>query len=126
MKEEKNYKFEFEDETILKENSKKLPKLKTQKVTWKAPKEKDGVISLGYPIYSTEVDNWIKKFYDLKLADHNYLDNYEIYRSKKISDLTLEETLSYITFIIRGERFCDGHIASFLEDGTIEQLCKNL
>lgn len=124
---DKKCKFKFEDEKNLKANSKKLPKLKTQKVTWKAPKQKeDGVITLGFPVYSKEVDNWVKEFYDLKLADHNYIENYDIYKTKKIAELTLEETLSYITFIIRGERFCDGHIARYLEDGTIEQLCKNL
>ena len=102
----------------LKENSKKLPKLKTQ--------GEDGVIELGFPLYSEEVDNWIHEFYRLKLADYNYLDNVKTYKNKKIEELTLEETLSYLTFIIRGERFCDGHIASYLEDGTIEKLCNKL
>ena len=54
------------------------------------------------------------------------MDNYKIYKYKKIEELSLEETLSYITFIIRGERFGDGNIASYLEDGTIEKLCNNL
>ena len=121
------YSFKFEDEKVLKENSKKLPKIKTQKVVWKAPrKQDDGIIHLGYPIYSDEVDNWVKEFYNLKLAEHNYLENYETYKSKKTKELTLEETLSYLTFIIRGEKFCDGHIARYLENGTIEKLCNNL
>jgi len=111
----------------LKENSKKLPKLKTQKVKWRSPKKgEDGVIELGFPLYSEEVNNWIHEFYRLKLADYNYLDNVKTYKNKKIEELTLEETLSYLTFIIRGERFCDGHIASYLEDGTIEKLCNKL
>ncbi len=121
------YNFKFDEDIDLKENSKKLPKLKSRKVEWNQPKEReDGVIELGFPLYSEEVDNWIEEFYNLKLSDFNYLDNYRIYKYKKIEDLSLEETLSYITFIIRGERFCDGHIASYLEDGTIEKLCNNL
>ena len=119
--------FKFEDESFLRENSKKLPKIKTQKVKWDAPKEqKDGIIHLGCPVYSEEVDNWIEEFYNLKLADHNYLENYEIYKFKETKKLTLEETLSYLTFIIRGEKFCDGHIARYLENGIIEKLCNNL
>ena len=76
--------------------------------------------------FKEEVNNWIHEFYRLKLSDYNYLDNYKIYKYKKIEELSLEETLSYLTFIIRGERFCDGHIASYLEDGTIERLGENL
>lgn len=51
---------------------------------------------------------------------------YDLKAKYIIEELSLEETLSYLTFIIRGERFCDGHIASFLKDGTIERLGNNL
>lgn len=121
------YDFKFEDETNLKENAKKLPKLKTQKVKWEEPKKReDGVIEIGYYLYNEEVINWIHEFYRLNLVDINYLNNFKIYKYKKIEELSLEETLSYLTFIIRGDRFCDGNIASHLEDGTIEKLCNNL
>ena len=119
--------FKFDEKVNLKENAKKIPKLKSRKVEWEKPKKrKDGVIEIGFPLYDEEVNNWIHEFYRLKLSDYNYLDNARIYKHKKIEELSLEETLSYITFIIRGERFCDGHIASYLEDGTIEKLCNNL
>ena len=118
---------EGKDLENLKENSKKLPKLKTQKVEWRKLKEReDGVIELGFPLYNEEVNKWIHEFYRLKLADYNYLDNVKIYKHKKIEELSLEETLSYLTFIIRGERFYDGHIAYYLGNGTIEKLCNNL
>ena len=121
------YNFKFEEEENLKENSKILPKLKTQKVEWKKTKKiEDGFIEVGFPLYSEEIHNWMREFHNLKLLDLNYLNNYRIYKYKKIEELSLEETLSYLTFIIRGERFCDGHIASHLEDGTIEKLCNNL
>lgn len=121
------YDFKFDDSININENAKRLPKLKTRKVEARGPKQgSDGVIELGYPLYDQEVTNWIKEFYRLKLSDFNYLYNYEIYKNKEIEELTLEETLSYITFILRGERFCDGHIASFLENGVLEKLCDNL
>ena len=111
----------------IRERAKKLPKIKTRKVEAREPKQaSDGVIEIGYPLYDQEVTNWIQEFYRLKLSDFNYLHNYEIYKKKEIEELSLEETLSYITFIIRGERFCNGHIASFLENGLIEKLCDNL
>lgn len=121
------YNFNFDKDTSIKENARKLPKLKSRKVEWQKPKRRsDNVIVLGYPIYDKEVENWINEFYRLKLADFNYVENFEIYKHKEIENLSLEETLSYITFIIRGERFCDGHIASALENGTFEKLCNNL
>ena len=121
------YNFKFDEDVNLKENSKLLPKLKSRKVEWKEPKKgEDGVIEMRFFLYDEEVNNWINEFYRLKLQDYNYLDNARIYRHKKIEELSLEETLSYLTFIIRGEKFCDGHIAAHLEDGTIEQLCNNL
>ena len=121
------YDFKFEEGVNIRERAKKLPKIKTRKVEARGPKQaSDGVIEIGYPLYDQEVTNWIQEFYRLKLSDFNYLHNYEIYKKKEIEELSLEETLSYITFIIRGERFCDGHIASFLENGLIEKLCDNL
>ena len=121
------YDFKFDEDTNIKENAKKLPKLNSRKVEWQKPKRRsDNVIELGYPLYDNEVENWINEFYRLKLTDFNYIENFEIYKNKKIEKLSLEETLSYITFIIRGERFCDGHIASALENGTFEKLCNNL
>ena len=121
------YNFKFEEGINLKESSKLLPKLKSRKVNWKEPKKgEDGIIVMGFPLYDEEVKKWIDEFYRLKLSDYNYLDNYKKYKNKKIEELSLEETLLYITFIIRGERFCDGHIASFLENGTIEKLCNNI
>ena len=121
------YDFRFDEDTNIKENAKKLPKLKSRKIEWqKSIQRSDNVIVLGYPLYDKEVENWIKEFYRLTLTDFNYIENFKIYKHKKIEKLSLEETLSYITFIIRGERFCDGHIASALENGTIEKLCNNL
>lgn len=121
------YDFKFDEDTNIKENAKKLPKLKSRKVEWQKSKQRsNNVIELGYPLYDKEVENWIEEFYRLKLTDFNYIENFEIYKYKEIKKLSLEEALSYITFIIRGERFCDGHIASALENGTIEQLCNNL
>ena len=121
------YNFQFDEDINLEENAKTLPKLKTRKVEWKEPKKgEDGIIQLGFPLYDEEVNNWVNEFYRLKLVDYNYLENAKIYKHKKIEELSLEETLSYLTFIIRGERFSDGHIATYLEDGTIEKLCNNL
>ena len=121
------YNFEFDEGVNLKENAKLLPKLKSRKVEWEDCKRKeDGVIEIGFPLYDEKIYDWIQEFYKLKLVEYNYLKNAKIYKHKKIEELSLEETLSYMTYIIREERFCDGYIASRLEDGTLEKLCNNL
>lgn len=94
------YDFKFEEGVNIRESAKKLPKIKTRKVEARETKQaSDGVIEIGYPLYDQEVTNWIQEFYRLKLSDFNYLHNYEIYKKKEIEELSLEETLSYITFI---------------------------
>ena len=119
--------FQFEDYNTIHERAKKLPFIKSHKVEWSETEEnEDGSITIPVPLYNDEVRNWIHAFYDLKLLDKNYLDNCEYIKEKNIFELNFNEILSYFTFIIRGDRFCDGHIASFLEDGTIELLEKRL
>ena len=121
------YNFKLDKEN-LKENAKKLPKLKTQKIETEIREITDGDIPIidTSVLYSGEILSFIGAFESLHLQDYNYLRNYDTYKHKKIEELSLEETLSYLTFIIRGERFCDGHIAYYLGNGTIEKLCNNL
>ncbi len=120
--------FEFEERDTLRERVKKLPYIKSQKIEWERIKENDdNTITMPFPKYSQEIYNWIEVFHKLKLIDHNYIDNCNQYiKDKNIEDLSFEETLSYLSRIIRGERFCDGLIATNLENGVIEQLEKML
>lgn len=56
------------------------------------------------------------------LLDTNYLNNYQLLQDKDISIMTQEEVLTSLTFFIRGDRFCEGLLASALEDGTFLKL----
>lgn len=58
------------------------------------------------------------------LEDDRYLSNYEKIRDKNIESMTIKEIATMYTFILRGERFCDGHIASYIENGTLYMLVK--
>lgn len=55
-------------------------------------------------------------------ADADYLSHYEAIKGKPIAEYTLAEIATMYTFIKRGERFCDGHIASYVENGTLYEL----
>ena len=103
-----------------------LPIIRTQKVEWSKSGNENNVITLSYPKYNDEIRSWIDTFYSLDIVDNNYIENCEKIKQKQISDLTRDETLTRITSIIRGERFCDGTIAKALENGMLEELCVHL
>lgn len=47
-------------------------------------------------------------------------------KDKPIEELTRDEILTRMTFLVRGERFCDGTIEKALNDGTLEALSVRL
>ena len=54
--------------------------------------------------------------------DYDYPKNHEKIADKPIEEMDLKDLSTMYTFIQRGERFCDGHIAGFIEDGTLLKL----
>ena len=71
-----------------------------------------------YPVYDDRV---LTALNTLK-SDYRYLEHYEKLENKAIEDMTLNDLAAMYTFIQRGERFCDGHIAAFIEDGRLLKL----
>jgi ADP-ribosylglycohydrolase len=76
----------------------------------------------GYPVYDDRVRNLINAVHEDDIYDPDYLQNYEVTQGKDTSALTLVEIGTYLTHVVRGERFCDGHIASLIEDGVLARL----
>ena len=83
-------------------------------------KDQPKVVLDPYPDYDERV---MAVLGSLK-SDRNYLENHEKLENKAIETLNLAELATMYTFIQRGERFCDGHIASFIEDGRMLQLVR--
>ena len=108
------------------EKCRQLPVLTTRTVSFGGGKLPDGTSLLPYPIYDDEVNSWIDSLYALKLTDLNYLENIEKIKDKPIGQLTRDEILTRMTWLVRGERFCDGLIAEWLGNGSLEALCKRL
>lgn len=71
-----------------------------------------------YPLYDEEV----MKALDLLESDTKYLSNHEKIADKPIGEMNKKEIATMLTFISRGERFCDGHIAGFVESGDLLKL----
>ncbi len=43
-----------------------------------------------------------------------------------IASLTLRQVASVLTWVVRGERFCDGHMAACVADGTVSAVLRRL
>jgi Family of unknown function (DUF6508) len=89
-------------------------------VNWHpSEKRKDGVLTMAYPIYDSRVTNLFKHLSESNFTDFEYLNHIDEVKGKSPDTLSLEECKTFLAFIMRGERFCDGHIGSFIEDGTL-------
>lgn len=75
-----------------------------------------------YPQY----DDCVMQALNQLPPDMNYSANYEKIGDKEISQMNRKEIATMLTFIQRGERFCDGHIACYVEDGTLLKLMERL
>lgn len=76
---------------------------------------------VDYDPYSN-YDNCIFDVLHSLPTDYEYPTHHRALEDKAIEDMTLSELATMYTFIERGERFCDGHIASFVQDGTLLKL----
>lgn len=83
-------------------------------------KDNPKVVFDPYPVYASEV---MKALVILPL-DNNYMKNHDKLDEGSIETMSLKELATMYTFIQRGERFSDGHIASYIEDGRLLRLFK--
>lgn len=71
---------------------------------------------------SADYDDRVMRALNTLDYDDDYMKNYEKIQRKPAEQLSLDEISTMYTFIVRGERFCDGHIAAYINDGTIFRL----
>ena len=90
--------------------------------SWAGGESSPGVLTFPYPIYGDEAENFIR------LASHEFWIDYD-YVPKTVGEwfekpdfieqASIADIKSMLTFIIRGERFCDGHIEGMIEAGHV-------
>ena len=108
------------------EKCQKLPVIKTHHNPWGGGLQEDGTLQFPFPIYSKSICDWIDALYKLDLTDRDYFDHFEKIKDKPIEELTRDEILTHMTFLVSGERFCDGTIEKALNDGILEALSVRL
>lgn len=86
-------------------------------------KTENGMTSFGYTTYDDRV---MKLFKYMPFYKKNYNKNIEKIINKDISKLKIEEIKKYITYIYRKERFFDGHIKIYIDNGILIQLLEHL
>lgn len=70
-------------------------------------------------------DRIIKLFRYMPFYEKDYNKNIEKIIKKEISKLNIKETKQYITYIYRKERFCEGFIKKYIDNGILLALLKH-
>ena len=89
-------------------------------------------ITDGYFEYHDTIIKFIDDCYESDMLDSNYLGKIKRYKSENkdlkdlIEDADIDLLKSILTFYIRGERFCDGMIASSFEDEIFRRILSRL
>ena len=85
-----------------------------------------GVRVVGYYDYDERVYAGLAACQELAGTDYDYLAHIERIEQQPIARATLEDLSAWFTWVLRGERFCDGHIAENLESGRVRALVTRL
>lgn len=56
--------------------------------------------------------------------DNMFMDKSEKIKDKPIEKMSLGDLKTMYSFIVRSEKFCDGSIAGYVEDGTLAKMVK--
>ncbi len=98
-------------------------------IKWNGGKDENGTIYMPYPQYYKDVLLFFQQASSEYWSDHNYLTTKTcrmIKSDSSIKNANLKQLKSMITFCTRGERFCDGHWGSMLEQGRVVLILERL
>jgi len=83
----------------------------------------ENYFEMGYVSYHPEITS-LFNYFSSNCKD--YRKNIEKIKLKEISKLKLKEVDNYLTFIYRGERFSEGFISTFIDNGILLKLLNRL
>lgn len=94
---------------------------------WKGGKKPDGTIQLGYPEYHELTEEFYGVVTEFFTCQYDPVTAGSMIKDPSfISKADLNQVMQMLTFCVRGERFCDGHWASMIEEGYIQNLLERL
>ena len=97
--------------------------------SWAGGETRPGVFTWPYPNYVDEVERFVDVASQEFWNDYDYVDkNVSGWFEKPgfVERADLAEIKSMLTFIMRGERFCDGHIEAMIDAGHVLRILRRL
>lgn len=92
-----------------------------------APKRReDGTIQMGWYNYAPQIWDGIEAAKDLLGADGEYLQHIDTVRARGVPTASPSDLSTWFTWMSRGERFCDGFLASNISDGELATITQRL
>ena len=96
---------------------------------WEGGKQADGTLTLPYPKYTPQVEDFFRIASREQWCDYGYIPENVLRMIKEqgfIQSASLLDIRSMLTFCVRGERFSDGHWGEMIENGTIRRILERL
>lgn len=97
--------------------------------SWVHGELRPGVHVMPYPVYREEVEAFMAAASQEAWADFRYTKkpaNDWIRDSSFIARASLEQIKTMLTYVVRGERFCDGHVSGLIEKGRVQGILRRL
>lgn len=111
------------DYQILKNNIDYFSKYNS--VKWEGGTFVNETIHPAYPVYPEGMC-----LYELLIGlggfDYDYNIHMKMMDNKKISEMSILQIRTFFTYVIHGEKFCDGHIAEHMQNRSILKACLRL
>lgn len=94
---------------------------------WVQPKPlDDGTIQMGWYDYAPQIWDGIEAAKDLLGADYEYLQHIDTVRARGVPAASPSDLSTWFTWMSRGERFCDGFLASNIAKGELATITQRL
>ncbi|WP_166840389.1 DUF6508 domain-containing protein [Rheinheimera pleomorphica] len=96
---------------------------------WCGGEERDGVFTMPWPEYEENVEKFLRVASQEHWCDYGYSpkEAKKMIEDKKLIESSgLDEIRTMLTYCVRGERFCDGHMGAMIREGKIGLILKRL
>lgn len=91
-------------------------------VEWTPSRETaPGVFTMPYPDYDRRLTEALRAASEVVGTDFEYTDHVDAVRDLGVPGMTREQLSTFLTWVQRSERFCDGAIDGFVKDGRVLQ-----
>ncbi|MEJ2515908.1 MAG: DUF6508 domain-containing protein [Gammaproteobacteria bacterium] len=96
---------------------------------WHGGKAEDGVIQMAWPDYDEAVNRFSDAVHKDCWLDGDYVSADVpgmLHEESRIERATLDEIRTLLTFCVRGDRFCEGHLGDMIEAGHVTRILRRL